>query len=107
MPPPAVPAEPPLPPAPKRELKAVNYIQGIKDACIEVLTGDDRREPEASYCFCLSASVGSIPVSDADAKWLFENFSDEALSELERRYAGLVRRFASCRAQLKANSDSD
>jgi hypothetical protein len=101
----AAPAEPSPPPAPRRQLKAVNYIQGIKDACLEVLTGGDRREPETSYCFCLSASIGSIPVSDADAQWLFENFSDEALGELERRYAGLVRRFGSCRAQLEANSD--
>jgi hypothetical protein len=99
----AAPAEPPPPPAPKRQLKSVNYIQGIKDACLEVLTGGDRREPETSYCFCLSASVGSIPVSDADAQWFFENFSDEAIGELERRYAGLVRRFGSCRAQLEAN----
>lgn len=107
VPPSAVPAEPPSPPAPRRELRAVNYIQGIKDACLEVLTGGDRREPETSYCFCLSASVGSIPVSEADAQWLFENFDDEALGELERRYAGLGRRFASCRAQLKANSDPE
>lgn len=99
----AAPVEPPPPLAPKRKLRAVNYIQGIKDACLEVLTGGDRREPETSYCFCLSASAGSLPVSDADAQWLFENFGDEALAELERRYAGLVRRFASCRAQFEAN----
>lgn len=99
----AAPVEPTPAPAPKRRLRAVNYIQGIKDACLEVLTGGDRREPETSYCFCLSAAAGSIPVSDADAQWLFENFSEEALGELERRYAGLVRRFASCRAQLEAS----
>jgi hypothetical protein len=99
----AVPADQVTAPVPKRKLKAVNYIQGIKDACLEVLTGGGRVEPETSYCFCLSAAAGSIPVSDTDAQWLFENFSDEALSELERRYAGLVRRFASCRAQLDAS----
>lgn len=101
---PLAPAEPPPPPAPKRELKAVNYIQGIKDACLEVLTGGNRREPETSYCFCLSASVGSVPVSEEDAQWFFENFSDAARGELERRYPALVRRFASCRAQLEASS---
>jgi hypothetical protein len=100
---PAEPPPPPSPPAPRRQLKSVNYIQGIKEACLEVLAGGDRREPETSYCFCLSAAAGSIPVSDADAQWLFENFSDEALGELERRNPGLVRRFASCRAQLEAN----
>jgi hypothetical protein len=101
----AAPAEPPPPPAPRRQLKAVNYIQGIKDACLEVLTGGDRREPETSYCFCLSASVGSIPVSDADAQWFFENFSDGAIGELERRYPELVRRFGSCRAQREASAE--
>ena len=95
----------PQPPQPKRELRAVSYIQGIKDACLEVMTGGERREPEASYCFCLSAASGSAPLSSADAKWFFENFSDKARQEIEHRYPPLVRMFRSCRAQFEARSN--
>lgn len=94
-------------PAPKarRQLRAASYIQGIKSACTEVLTGGEEREPELSYCYCLSAAAGSIPISDSDAQWFFENYGDAARAELERRYPALVRRFASCRAQMDASSE--
>lgn len=91
-------------PAPRRVLTAVNYVQGIKDACLEVLAGGERREPETSYCFCLSASVGAMSVPEKDVRWFFENFSQAATKELERQHPSLVRPFASCRAQRDARS---
>lgn len=97
-------AESSPPPPPRRVLTAVNYVQGIKDACLEVLTGGERREPETSYCFCLSASVGAKSVPEDDVRWFFENFSEAASAELERRHPALARPFASCRAQRDARS---
>ncbi|MDX1999277.1 MAG: hypothetical protein SF066_16285 [Thermoanaerobaculia bacterium] len=94
-------------PRTRRHLRAANYIQGIKSACAEVLTGGEEREPELSYCYCLSAAAGSIPISDSDAQWFFENFGDAARSELETRYPTLARRFASCRAQMDASSEPE
>lgn len=96
--------EAPAPRAP-RELRVGSYIQGIKSACLEVLTEGEEREPELSYCYCMSAAAGSIPISDSDAQWLFENYGDAARAELERRYPALVRRFVSCRAQMEASSE--
>lgn len=113
-PPPASPpsavreAPPPRPAAtteeapPKRELRDVSYIQGIKSACLEVLTGGERREPETSYCFCISVASGGAKISDADAKWFFENFSTQAQEEMARKYPSLARMFASCQAQREA-----
>ena len=109
-PPPAEPksSDPPAPitesDRPKRILRDVSYIQGIKSACLEVLTGGERREPETSYCFCISVASGGAKISEADAKWFFENFSTQARDEMARRYPSLARMYASCQAQREAYS---
>ncbi len=52
--------ETPTPKA-RRQLRAANYIQGIKSACTEVLTGGEEREPELAIATVSRLLQGRFP----------------------------------------------